>query len=119
MLVQLAIRMKRKVTSVVEDCKFTTRELQTKSILDIIPLGSYDIFIGMDWIELHHAILEFHNKVVTCLDEDVNYVQLKHIRCLITVREILAIQLKKYIRKGCQLYIIHAEEFLDKIEPCT
>ena len=38
--------------------------------LDIITLGSYDVFIGMDWIELHHAILDCHNKSMMCLDED-------------------------------------------------
>ena len=41
-LVQLAIGMKRKVTVVVEDCKFTMNGLEIKSNLDIIPLGSCD-----------------------------------------------------------------------------
>ena len=38
--------------------------------LDIITLSLYDVFIGMDWIELHHAILDCHNKSMMCLDED-------------------------------------------------
>ena len=64
-------------------------------------------------------ILDCHNKVVTYLDEDGNYVQLKGIPRPTTVREISAIQLNKYIRKGCHLYIIHVEEFPTDIDPCV
>ena len=85
--------------------------MQTKSNSDIIPLGYYEILLGMDWLESHYAILDFHNKGMTRLDEDGNYVQLKAIPRLIIVREISAIQLKIYIWKRCHLYIIHAEEF--------
>ena len=108
-LVQLDTWIKMKVTTVVEYCKFTMNRLQSKFNVDIIPLGSYDNFLGMDWLESHHVILDCHNKVVTCLDEDGNYVQSKGTPRLITVREILSIQLNKYICKGFQQYINHSE----------
>ena len=76
-LVQLAIGMKIKVIVVVEDYKFTMNVLQTKSNLGIIPLGSYEIFLGMDCLELHRAILDCHSKVVTFLDEGKNSIQIK------------------------------------------
>ena len=38
--------------------------------LDIITLDLYDMFIGMDWIELQNANLDSHNKSMMCLDED-------------------------------------------------
>ena len=50
-------------------------ECHTKAELDIIPLSSYDVLIGMDWMESHHVILEFHNKSMMCLDEDGKNVQ--------------------------------------------
>ena len=62
-LVQLNAGIKMKVTTVVEDCKFTMNGLQTKSNLDIIPLGSYNILLGMDWHESHHAILDFATRL--------------------------------------------------------
>jgi hypothetical protein len=43
-----------------------------KAYLNIIPLGSYDCLIGMDWLEMHCVILDFYNKVFTCLDEEGN-----------------------------------------------
>ena len=87
-LVKLATRMKRKVIAVFEDYKFTMNRFQTKSNLGIIPLGSYDSLLGIDWIELHHAILDYHRKVMTFLDEDENSIQIKGISRLNSVREI-------------------------------
>ena len=46
--------------------------LCTRADLNILPLGSYDFVIGMDWLDQHHAILDCHNKVFTCLDEEGN-----------------------------------------------
>ena len=37
---------------------------------DIMPLGSYDVLIGMDWLDVHHVVLDYHNKTFTCLDEE-------------------------------------------------
>jgi len=51
--------------------------LQTKANLDVIPLGSYDILIGMDWLDSHFAILDCHNKTIASLDEDGNPTQVK------------------------------------------
>ena len=51
----------------------------TKVDLDMIPLHSYDVLIGMDLIESHHDILEFHNKSMMCLDEDGKIIQFKRI----------------------------------------
>ena len=76
-LVQLDTWMKRNVTIVVEDCKFTMNGLHTKYNLYIIPYGYYDNFLGINWLESHHVILDFHNKILTYLDKDGNYVQLK------------------------------------------
>jgi hypothetical protein len=37
--------------------------------MNIIPLGSYDILIRMDWLDKNHIVLDCHNKTFTCLDE--------------------------------------------------
>jgi hypothetical protein len=48
-LVQLAIGTKRKVTELVKSCSVDMGGLSTKDELNILPLGSYDCLIGMDW----------------------------------------------------------------------
>jgi hypothetical protein len=47
-LVQLATGTKRKVTEVIPACQFIMNGLPTPKTLNILPLGSYDLLIGMD-----------------------------------------------------------------------
>ena len=109
-LVQLATGAKRKVTEFVKVCPLEMNGMKTFENLNIIPLGSYDVLIGMDWLDAHHAVLDCHNKTYTCLDEEGNQVTIKGKPRPISLRQITTIQLKKCLRKGCKLYSIHVEE---------
>jgi hypothetical protein len=109
-LVQLATGTKRKVTELVKSCPVDMNGLSTRDELNILPLGSYDCLIGMDWLDQHHAILDCRNKAFTCLDEEGNQRTVQGIPRAVTVREISAMQLKKCYRKGCQLFAAHMEE---------
>jgi hypothetical protein len=71
-LVQLATRAKRKVNEMVKSCLLDMNGLSTRAYLNILPLGSYDCLIGMDWLDQYHAILDCRNKAFTCLDEEGN-----------------------------------------------
>ena len=46
--VQLATETKREVSEVVEKCPLVMDGLVTYADLNVLPLGSYDIIIGMD-----------------------------------------------------------------------
>ena len=61
-LVQLATRTKRKVTELVKSCPVDMKGLSTKAELNILPLGSYDYLIGMEWLDEHHDLLDYCNK---------------------------------------------------------
>jgi hypothetical protein len=67
-LVQLATGDKRKFNEMVKSCLMDMNGLNTKVDLNILPLGSYDYIIGMDWLDQHHALLDCHNKEFTYLD---------------------------------------------------
>jgi hypothetical protein len=43
--------------------------METSVDLNILPLGSYDLLIGMDWFEKHAAIVNCKNKTFDILDE--------------------------------------------------
>ena len=60
-LVQLATGAKRKFNEMVKSCLIEMNALNTKEDLNILPLGSYDCLIGMDWLDQHHDILYFYN----------------------------------------------------------
>jgi hypothetical protein len=91
--------------------------VNTKEDLNIIPLGSYDCFIGMDWLEKHRVILYCYNKDFTCLDGEGNSRTIQGIPRPIYVREISTLQLKISFRKGCQIYETHMEETIKDKDP--
>jgi hypothetical protein len=64
----------------------------------------------MDWLDQHHAIMEYDNKAFTCLDEEGNQKTVQGIPRVVAIREISAMQWKKCYRKGCQLFASHVEE---------
>ena len=80
--------------------------METSVNTNIFPLGSYNILIGMDWIESHNAIIDYLHKSLGCRDEEGKYYTLKSIYRPISTRKISALQIKNCIRKGCQLYAI-------------
>jgi hypothetical protein len=57
-VVQLATETKRKVMELVKSCPVDMNGLSMKADLNILPLGSYDCLIGMDWLDQHHALLD-------------------------------------------------------------
>jgi hypothetical protein len=58
-LVQLATGTKRRINENIKDCPINLNGVNTNVDMNIIPLGSYDILIGMDWLEKHHVILYY------------------------------------------------------------
>ena len=52
-LVQLATGEKRKVINFVKDCTLFMNQFETSVRLNVLSLGSYDVLIGMDWLEKH------------------------------------------------------------------
>jgi hypothetical protein len=86
--VQLATGTKRKVMKLVKSYLVDMNGLSTKADLNILPLGSYDCLIGMDWLDQHHAILDCRTKEFTCLDEEGNQRAIQGIPRAITIREI-------------------------------
>ena len=62
-LVQLATGTKRKVVEVIPSCQFIMDGLPTQATLNILPLGSYDLLIGMDWLASYKTKLDCYYKL--------------------------------------------------------
>ena len=56
----------------VKECPLVMDGLVTYVDLNVLPLGSYDVLIGMDWLEAHRVKLDYYNKTFECLDEEDN-----------------------------------------------
>jgi len=61
-LVRLAIGTKRKVTYFIPECELSIDSQGTKLDMNILPLGSYGLIIGMEWLHKHRAILNYYEK---------------------------------------------------------
>jgi hypothetical protein len=101
----------------VRSCSISLNEVNTNIDINIIPLGSYDIIIGVDWLEKNHVVLDWHNKTFTCLDEEGKHSTVKGVPRPISIREISALHLKRCFRKGWKLYASHVEETEKKKGP--
>ena len=87
-LVQLATVTKRNVSEVVEKCPLVMNGLVTYVDLNILPLGSYDVLIGMDWLESHRVNIDCYNKDLECLDEEGNSRVVRGIPKVVSMRQI-------------------------------
>ena len=78
----------------------------TQETINILPLGSYDLLIGMDWLAAHKARLDYYHKTLECVSKERKRITLQGIQKLVSVRQISALQMRKYFQKGCPLYAI-------------
>jgi hypothetical protein len=51
----------------VRGCSIRPNGTNTSVDLNIIPLGSYDILIGMYWLHKHHDVLDCHRNTLHVL----------------------------------------------------
>jgi hypothetical protein len=114
--VELASGARVSVTSMVRECPIQIGSLTTLADLRVTPLGSYGLVLGMDWLYAHKARLDCHKKLVECLDDDGNASVISGIQRSISLRMISAMQLKRSMRKGCQMFAITISDRDDEAE---
>ena len=78
-LVHLVASAKRKVIIFVKNCPVTMDKFETFVKLDLLPLGSYDMLIGMDWLEQHRVVLNYFDKKFTCVSNNGELITVKGI----------------------------------------
>jgi hypothetical protein len=68
--VEMASGAKQKVGGKVTGCILNLGEFVTRANLYVTILGSYDVVIGMDWLESHEAILNCKMKWLSLVDDE-------------------------------------------------
>ena len=111
-LVQLATGEKIKVTDFIANYEVKIQDHVTRINLDILHLGSYDIIIGIDWLKRYQVILNCFDKTFTYVAEDQTVRKVKCTSKLVSLRHIIAMQLKKCMKKGCKLYVVWVTDWL-------
>ena len=67
-------------------CPLVMDGLVTWVDLNVLPLGSYDVLIGMDWLEARRVKLDCYNKTFECMNAEGNLVVVKGIPKVIAVK---------------------------------
>nr|GEZ81680.1 reverse transcriptase domain-containing protein [Tanacetum cinerariifolium] len=89
--------------------------------LMLVPLGSFDVIIGMDWLREYHAVIVCDEKILRVLfgdeilifqgkrNDQVHESRLNIISC---------VKAQKYLSKGCDAFLAHAtiKETKDKLK---
>ena len=68
--VEMASGVKQKVGGRVIGCALDLGDFVTRVNLYVTILGSYDVVIGMDWLESHEVILNYKTKRLILIDDE-------------------------------------------------
>ena len=85
--------------------------------MNVLPLGSYDVLIGINWLEVHRVKLDCYNKTFECLNEQGKLKVVKGIPKVIYSRQDSTMQMKKFCGKGCRVYATHVLEATENDTP--
>jgi hypothetical protein len=80
----------------------------------VLPLGSYEIIIGNDWLEKNKVVLNCYEKSFVYKNGNKISRTIQGIRKPVFVRQISSMQFKKWISKGCKIYVIQVTNFLER-----
>ena len=61
-------------------------QFETSVKLNVLPLGSYDILIGMDWLKQHRVVLNCFDKTFTCINNDGEIVNVRGVPRKLAIR---------------------------------
>ena len=114
LLVQLATGTKWKVTIFLKKCDFIINGLKRHVDLNILPIGSSDLLIWMDWLEKHRFILNCYDKTFSCMNDKGNTIVVKGIPRKVTIGEISALQMKRYAHKWYNFFVVYLMDDKEK-----
>ena len=104
---QLAISTKKRVHHWVRACAFKLNGMLIATHLNIFPLGSYNMFLGMDWLYIHETKVYFYEKSIECLDENGELRFLQGKKKFTSVRMVKTMHAKCSHRKWYVLFKFH------------
>ncbi|GKB84985.1 putative nucleotidyltransferase, ribonuclease H [Tanacetum coccineum] len=95
--------------TVIKGCTLTLLNQPFEIDLMPIKLGSFDVVIGMDWLSKYHAKILCDEKVVH-IPIDGETLIIRGDRSKTRLNLISCIKTKKYISRGCQVFMIQVME---------
>ena len=98
----------------VRSCAFDLNGMLTTTHFNVLPLGSYNMFLGMDGLYLHRAKVDCYDKAIECVDDHGEPRVLQGKKKATSTRMVTTMQAKHSRRKGCVLFIVLISSDKDK-----
>ena len=89
--------------------------MSTSTHLNVLPLGSYIILFGMDWLFTHRAKVDCYEKAIECLNDDGKKRILQGKKKPTLVGMVTTMQAKHSCRNGCVLFVVHISSDKGKV----
>jgi hypothetical protein len=99
---------KQAVGPSVDNCLVDLGVCTTRLKVYVTALGTYDLIIGMDWLEAHRAMVDCFAKRVLCVDDEGRSVEIHGVRRCVSLCFISTMKVKQCMRQGCRLYVVEA-----------
>jgi hypothetical protein len=106
--VEMASGEKQAVGPSIDNCLVDLGVCTTRLKVYVTALGTYDLIIGMDWLEAHRAMVDCFAKRVLCVDDEGRPVEIHGVRRKVSLRFISTMKVKRCMRQGCRLYVVEA-----------
>lgn len=81
--------------------------MYTTTSLNVLLLGSYSMFLGMDWLYLHMTKVDCYYKDIECVDDNREIRVLQGKKKATLVRIMKTMQTKHNHKKECVLFAMH------------
>jgi hypothetical protein len=104
--VEMALGEKQAVGPTVDNCLVDLGVCTTRLKVYVTSLGTYDLIIGMDWLETHQAMVDCFTKRVLCVDDEGRPVEIHGVRRKMSLCFISTMKVKRCMRQGCRLYVV-------------
>ena len=92
------------VNTVYRNCPIVIQSREFLADLISLPFREFDLILGMDWLTKHRAIVDCGQKTVVLRCSDKFEVIIQGIRSSVMSNVILAMQARRFIRKGYEAF---------------
>jgi hypothetical protein len=94
-------------TSYIPACPWSIGNHQFHTDLKILPLGSFDAILGMDWLEQHNPDIDWVKKMLTIQQSQSTILLQGHRQHILQCSAISASELSSICRQGSAAHLIH------------
>jgi hypothetical protein len=105
--VNVADGTQHKCNSFLPGCQWSSQGHQFSTDLKILPLGAFDVILGMDWLEQHNPNIDWIHKTLS-IATSTGHIQLQgHRNAQPHCSAISAAELASVSRQGAVAYLVH------------